>query len=267
MIKSPASSLLKKRRPRSFPKKRKNTVKNTPRGIQKETVFLTVRTSCLVSPAAWDSDTEGRSMTETAFVRTFGKKNKRHGHACKRAVDAKARPASSPYCCRVKGRRTASALERRLTHTRFPVTGRAVEKHAAEKRADRAGALTWVLFCRAGAGEGKEAEKQGGKFAQDEPCDSGCGRQGTSFRKRDPVNEKDGCHADNLFKKLRGGRNSGFFQPVIVACNTGMAGAEGDGQRHDAQKLLTARLVQKIQGCQIQHSNREKRRRQKKERA
>ena len=76
MMKSPARELRKKKLPRKRPNRRKRTVKQMPRGRQKDTVFRTVRESLASSPAAWASDTEGSSMTESAPVRTLGKRIK-----------------------------------------------------------------------------------------------------------------------------------------------------------------------------------------------
>lgn len=72
MIKSPAISLLKKMRPSCLPESRKKRVQVIPKGRQKEMVLRMVRAIWFWFPAAWDSDTEERSMTETALVRTLG---------------------------------------------------------------------------------------------------------------------------------------------------------------------------------------------------
>ena len=72
MMKSPAISLLKKKRPRYLPVRRKKRVQAIPKGMQRDMVFRMVRAIWFWFPAAWDSETEERSMTETAFVRTLG---------------------------------------------------------------------------------------------------------------------------------------------------------------------------------------------------
>ena len=72
MMKSPAISLLKKKRPMVLPKRRKKQVQAMPRGRHRVMVLRMVRAIWFLFPAACDSETEERSMTETALVRTLG---------------------------------------------------------------------------------------------------------------------------------------------------------------------------------------------------
>lgn len=76
MMKSPAISLLKKKRPRRLPVNRKKMVQAIPKGRHREMVFRMVRAIWFWFPAAWDSETEDRSMTETALVKTLGNRIK-----------------------------------------------------------------------------------------------------------------------------------------------------------------------------------------------
>ena len=75
-IKSPASVLSKKNVPRRWPVSKKKIVQNEPKGRQKPMAFFRVERMRFRSPAAADSETEGRRSTETEPVRTVGNKIK-----------------------------------------------------------------------------------------------------------------------------------------------------------------------------------------------
>lgn len=75
-MKSPARGAPKEKAAEKAPEQKEKDCKADAEGRQKDTVFRTVRESLASSPAAWASDTEGSSMTESAPVRTLGKRIK-----------------------------------------------------------------------------------------------------------------------------------------------------------------------------------------------
>ena len=97
-------------------------------------------------------------------------------------------------------------------------------------------------------GDAEEAEKHGRKLSQHQAYDSGCGRQDTSLFQGNLVNKEDGSYTDNLLNELRGGGNGRFLKTVVIAADAGMAGAEGDGDRHNLQKDGAACFPENVKG-------------------
>ena len=113
------------------------------------------------------------------------------------------------------------------------------------------GAASKNIRREAFGGYGKETEEHGSKFTKHQTDDSGCRGEIFSFFQGDPVDDEDGSDPYQLLKELGTGRDAGFLEAVVVAAYTGVAGAEGHRDGHDAQQIGAACFVEQADGKKI----------------